>query len=143
MTTPETPLPLLHLTPRPDLGILIGRWGYQPDPVELPAAYDLLTDTVLRANCRYWLQDIRRRTLNDPRVTQWLLTEYFPDMARRLGGRLCVAYLISPTLHRLIVQAPGFVPLSAYDNQPFAVGFFGDEGAAIHWLQTQQQEAAR
>lgn len=140
MNADET-LPLLDLLPRPDLGILIGRWGYQPDPAELPAAYDALTETMRRTPCCFWLQDIRRRRLNDPATTQWLLTDYFPDMARRLGGRLCVAYLVGPALHRTIVEAPGFVALSAYDGQPFAVGFFGDEGAAIEWLQAQQGAA--
>jgi len=62
-------LPLLQLTPRPDLGILVGRWGYQPDPAQLPAAYEALTETVLRAPCRFWLQDIRSRTFNDPHTS--------------------------------------------------------------------------
>jgi len=59
-------------------------------------------------------------------------------MARRLGGRLCVAYLVGPTLHQSITEAPGFLPLNAYAGRPFAVAFFGDEGAAIQWLQGQQ-----
>ena len=138
---PEQTPPLLQLTPRPDLGILVGRWGYQPDPAELPAAYEALAATGLRDQCRFWLQDIRRRTHNDPNTTHWLLTDYFPSMARRLGGPLFVAYLVGPALHQSIVQAPGFVPLAAYANRSFAVGFFGDEGAAIHWLTTEQERA--
>ena len=138
----EVTLPLLQLTFRPDLDILVGRWGYQPDPAELPAAYELLTEAGLQNNSRFWLQDIRRRSLNDPHTTHWLLTEYFPNMAQRLRGQLCVAYLVSPTLHESIMQTPGFLPLAAYDGQPFAVGFFGDEGSATNWLQTQQRKTA-
>ena len=42
---------LLHLTPRPDLGILVGRWGFQPDPALLPAAYEALTAEALGRDC--------------------------------------------------------------------------------------------
>lgn len=134
----ESP-PLLDLVYRADLGILVGRWGYQPDPAGLPAAYEQLTASAHAANCRFWLQDIRRRTLNDPAITQWLLTESFPDMARRLGPRLCVAYLTSPALHQAIREAPGFADVDAYEGRPFAVAFFGEEGAAVAWLHAQQR----
>lgn len=133
------PPPLLDLAYRADLGILVGRWGYQPDPAGLPAAYDQLAASAHAANCRFWLQDIRRRTLNDPATTAWLLAEYFPGMARRLGPRLCVAYLTSPALHQAIREAPGFVDVDAYDDQPFAIAFFGEEGAAVAWLYAQQR----
>ena len=133
-------LPLLQLTFRSDLGILVGRWGFQPNAAQLPAAYAELTATVLRDQCRFWLQDIRRRTLNDPQTTEWLLTEYFPNTARQLGGRLCVAYLVGPDLHHHIVTGPAFAPIDSYAGQPFVVGFFGDEGAAIKWLQQQATE---
>lgn len=130
--------PLLHLTPRPDLGILVGRWGFQPDPALLPAAYETLAAEALATGCRFWLQDIRRRTLNDPQITIWLLQTYFPDMAARLGGRLCVAYLVGPTLHQHIISQPDFVVPAGYANLPHTVAFFGDEGEAMHWLQAQQ-----
>ena len=135
---PETPASLLQLTNRPDLGILVGRWGYQPEPHELPPMYQQIEALALQERSRYWLQDIRRRTLNDPHTTQWLLNSFFPDMARRLGGRLFVAYLVGPTLHQTIVSQPGFVSAEAYDSKPFVVSFFGDEGTAIRWLQAQQ-----
>ena len=64
-------------------------------------------------------------------------------MARRLGGRLFVAYLVGPTLHQTIVSQPGFAPAEAYDDKPFALSFFGDEVAAVHWLQARQDDAAR
>lgn len=92
------PLPLLDLTYRADLGILVGRWDHQPDPGGLPADEQLATGT-RAANSRFWLQDIRRRTLNDPAITAWLLAVYLSDMARCLGPRLCVVCLTSPDLH--------------------------------------------
>jgi hypothetical protein len=128
---------LLNITHRPDLNMLIGRWGYQPDPDALPAEYGRLTAAALSHRALCWLQDIRRRTLNDPQITQWLLSEYFPDMAHQLGGRLRVAYLVSPTLHDAIVAQPGYLPPEGYADRPFAIGFFGEEGAAVAWLQAQ------
>lgn len=140
---PEVTPPLLQLNNRPDLGILVGRWGYQPAPHELPAVYQQVQDTALQGRSRFWLQDIRRRTLNDPETTLWLLDTFFPDMARRLGGRLFVAYLVGPTLHQAIINQPGFVSAEAYDSKPFVVSFFGDEGAAVQWLQSQQSGAMK
>jgi hypothetical protein len=132
-------LPLLQLNYRADLEILVGRWGYQPEPQELPPVYEQVKAAALQDQSRFWLQDIRRRTLNDPHTTDWLLNTFFPDLARRLGGRLYVAYLIGPELQEAIVKQPAFVPAGAYDAKPFAIDFFGDEGAAIKWLQTQQR----
>jgi hypothetical protein len=128
---------LLDITYRADLEVLIGRWGYQPDPAALPAEYERLEAAALSHRALCWLQDIRRRTLNDPHITQWLLHEYFPNMAHRLGGRLQVAYLVSPTLHDAIVAQPDFLPTESYADRPFAIGFFGEEGAAVAWLQAQ------
>lgn len=140
---PDLTPPLLQLAHRPDLDVLVGRWGYQPEPHELPALYQQVEATALQERSRYWLQDIRRRTLNDPRTTDWLLNSFFPDMARRLGGRLFVAYLVGPTLHQSIVSQPDFVSAEAYDSKPFVVSFFGDEGTAMQWLQAQQGPGCR
>ena len=132
---PETPL---------DLGFLsckVSFASFPPTqrPAALPAAYEHLMAHAHAANCRYWLQDIRRRASNDPATTAWLLSEYFPAMAVRLGPRLCVAYLISPILHQSIREAPGFADVGAEEGQPFTVALFGDEGAAVAWLHAQQQ----
>ena len=130
------PLPeLLHLAYRPDLDVLIGRWGYQPEPGALSAEYQRLQAMALECHARHWLQDIRRRSLNDPATTRWLLDVFFPDMARQLGGQLRVAYLVGPALHAHILAEAAFVPASAYAGLPHAVAFFGDEGAALTWLQ--------
>jgi hypothetical protein len=130
----DLPTELLHLTYREDLDTLIGRWSYQPTPAELPAQYERLAAAALHYKARRWLQDIRRRSLNDPYTTQWLLTEYFPDLAGQLAAQLRIAYLVGPTLRGLIEAAPDFQPLAAYEGRPFIVGFFGEEGAAIAWL---------
>jgi hypothetical protein len=143
MMTPPINPPLLQLTQRPDLGILVGRWAYQPAPSELPAVYQQIMDEALHGRNRFWLQDIRRRTLNDHRTTQWLLNSFFPDMASRLGGRLYVAYLVGPALHETIVARPDFISAQALDDKPFVTAFFVEEGAAIKWLQAQQSAVAR
>ncbi|HEX8656304.1 MAG TPA: hypothetical protein VF690_02150 [Hymenobacter sp.] len=134
----STALPLFQLTPRPDLGVLVGRWGYQPDPAQLPAVYAQLAEAGLRDGSRFWLQDIRRRSLNDPSTTQWLLAEYFPNLAAQLGGRLYVAYLVGPDLHQHIVSGPAFAPVASYHDKPFVVAFFGNEGHAFEWLNEQR-----
>jgi hypothetical protein len=131
--------PLLELTLRPDLGILLGRWQYQPaEPATLLPCYQELADMAVAAHCRFWLQDLRRRATTDPHTKRWLLEEYYPGVARRLGQRLYVAYLFSPALHRQIVEAPDYAPPEAYTGLPHALGFFGEEGAAIQWLQAHQ-----
>lgn len=139
----DIPSPLIDFSHRDDLDILVSRWGYQPDPRELPAVYQQMTDAALEKQARFWLQDIRRRTLNDPATTEWLLTKYFPEMAHRLGGRLFVAYLVGPALHESIINQPGYISAEAYDDKPYAISFFGDEGAAIRWLQIQQTDKVR
>lgn len=131
--------PLLELTPRPDLDILLGRWRYQPDdPAALRPCYQQLADLALATGCRFWLQDLRRRASPDQETKRWLLEEYYPGVARRLGQRLFVAYLFSPSMHTQIVEAPDYVPPQAYSSSPYALDFFGDEGAAIQWLQAHQ-----
>jgi hypothetical protein len=138
MTSDATSSDLLVLTYRPDLNIFVGRWGYQPGVEQLPSVYQDLRQQGQEAGCRFWLQDIRRRSFNDPVTTQWLLNEFFPDMGRLLGGRLAVAYLANPTLMEAITNGPSFRKPDAFDNQPFVLAFFGDEGEAIAWLHEQQ-----
>lgn len=132
--------PLLELTVRPDLDVLFGRWHYQPaTATELRPCYQRLADLALNTGCRFWLQDLRRRASTDDETKRWLLTEYYPDMARRLGQRLFVAYLFTPSIHQQILGAPDYAPPEAYDDKPYALDFFGDEGAAIRWLQAGQR----
>ena len=140
---PDIPAPLIDFAYRSDLDILVSRWAYQPDPHELPAVYRQMCEAAVDRQARFWLQDIRRRTLNDPGTTEWLLNKFFPEMARRLGGRLYIAYLVGPALHEAIVSRPGYVSAEAYDDKPFAISFFNEEGAAIRWLQIQQTDKVR
>ena len=130
---------LLELAPRPDLDVLLGRWRYQPhDPADLRPCYQHLADVALEAGCRFWLQDLRRRSAPDDETKRWLLEVYYPSVAQRFGQRLFVAYLFSPSIHQLIAEAPDYAPPQAYDTLPYALDFFGDEGAAIKWLQAHQ-----
>ena len=132
--------PLLDLTLRPDLDVLFGRWLGQPaTAAELLPCYERLASVALETNCCFWLQDLRRRASTDDDTKRWLLTTYYPDVARRLGQRLYVAYLFTPAIHRHIVEAPDYAPPEAYNNAPYALDFFGDEGAAVQWLQARQR----
>jgi hypothetical protein len=129
-STPE----LLHLSYQEESGLLVGRWGYQPARTQLATAYDHLYETALACRARRWLQDIRLRTLPDPYTTQWLFSEFYPDISQQLGGQLRVAYLVEPRLRGLIEAGPDFQPLSSYEGRPFIINFFGEEQAAIAWL---------
>lgn len=129
-----SPAPLLQLTYEPAHDLLIGRWGYQPDPAELPTAYEHLQEMALTCQAAHWLQDIRRRTLHDPYTTQWLFDEFFPDMAQFLGRQLRIAYVVQPELRGLIEAGVDTQPLSSYLGRPFVVNFFGEEQAALDWL---------
>ncbi|QKG58176.1 hypothetical protein GKZ68_17010 [Hymenobacter sp. BRD128] len=134
---PDTPL--LELTLRPDLDVLLGRWRYQPEhPAALRPCYQHLANLALATGCRFWLQDLRRRASPDQETKRWLLDEYYPAVAQRLGQRLYVAYLFSPDMHRQITEAPDYAPPQTFEETPYSLNFFGDEGAAIHWLQTHQ-----
>jgi hypothetical protein len=123
---------------RPDLGILVSRWTHQPPPAQLRPVYAELSQVAVDYHARYWLQDIRHRTFNDPEITRWLLTTYFPEIAGRLGGRLHIAYLASPALLASITHSPDFIPASAYENRPFVIDFFSSEGTACSWLSQQR-----
>ena len=119
---------------RTDLQVLVSRWTGQPPPAYLRGVYLELSDIALRYQARYWLQDIRHRSFNDPDTTRWLLETYFLDMAHQLRGRLHVAYLANPALLDAIVSGPNFVPADAYHGRPFTTAFFNSEGAAYDWL---------
>ncbi|MGI4833732.1 MAG: hypothetical protein ACRYFK_09750 [Janthinobacterium lividum] len=138
---PDPPIfsSLQELTYRPDLDMLLGRWRYQhAHPAELLACYQQLADVAQAHNCRFWLQDLRRRVSPDDDTKRWLLQEYYPSVAHRFGQRLFVAYLFSPDMHRQIVEAPDYAPPEAYHDKPYALDFFGIEGEAIEWLQAHQ-----
>lgn len=129
---PDPPSTLLDLTYRPDLQILIGRWRNQPAPAELPVAYEQLRQATLTHGAHRWLQDIRRRSLNDDATTAWLVGEYFPALAGQLGQPLRIAYLVGPALHERIAAHPA---LATPAGQQFTLALFGEEGAAMTWLQ--------
>ena len=141
---PLSASPLLELTLRPDLDVLLGRWRYEPaQPAELRPCYQQLADLAVATGCRFWLQDLRRRATPDQLTKRWLLEDYYPTVASRLGQRLYVAYLFSPAMHRQIVEAPDYAPPQAYAYSPYALNFFGSEGEAIQWLQTHQPAASK
>ena len=104
--------------------------------------YDELAALAVHHQARYWLQDIRHRDSNDPDITRWLLATYFPDVAARLGGRLHVAYLVSPALLSAVIASPGFVPPEAYRDSPYMIASFSAEGDAYSWLAQEQLREA-
>lgn len=135
---------LMPTTFRPDLGMLVSRWTRQPlSAAPLQPIYEDLATIAEQHQARYWLQDVRHREFNDPDITRWLLTTYFPAVAERLGGRLHVAYLANPALLQAIITSPGFARPEAYHVSPYVVAFFSAEGEAFGWLtQERMRDAA-
>lgn len=144
MLTPSLNPPLLELDFRTDLDVLFGRWHFQPfTTAELLPCYQQLANMAQATGCRFWLQDLRRRQSPDQPTKEWLLSTYYPDLARRFGRHLYVAYLFSPEMHRQIVEAPDYAPAETYLGKPYLLDFFGSEGEALAWLHRWQQAEGR
>ncbi|RZJ93758.1 MAG: hypothetical protein EOO60_04590 [Hymenobacter sp.] len=93
------------------LEVLFGRWRYQPTAAaELFLYYQQLAEMGHATNCCFWLQDLRHRTAPDDQTKQWLLTQYYPEVAQRFGQPRVVAYLCTPAMHCLVEEIPDYTP---------------------------------
>lgn len=136
-----SPSPLVELSYRPDLRILVVRWLGVTTDEEIRQLYHHLQQ-VNTTQCRFWLLDARRRPSSSSGVTRWVFDEFAPPLARQLGGPLYFSYLISP-LH--LVDAEGFrrVAESAGQTLPYRLHYASQEGEATDWLiRAQEQEQA-
>ncbi|UOQ80535.1 hypothetical protein [Hymenobacter sp. 5414T-23] len=86
----------LTISYRPDLEVLVGRWMRQVSFSEMCQGYYLLLQAAERHQCRQWLIDVRRRYNTDREGAHWMVTEFLPTVAPRLGGRTHLAYLLAP-----------------------------------------------
>jgi len=127
---------------RPDLGILIGRWLHDLPPPELQATYEvMLAEARARANCRYWLLDLRRRPVKEVDLNVWISEQFTPVIAADMGGALFTACLVGPE-QRAIVEG---TRMSNYLRQAADLEsypcFFDDEAAAVTWLTDLRERA--
>ncbi len=77
----------------PDEHLLIGRWLRPVGLTELQAHYhELLQAAIAHGNCRHWLLDVRRRSINDDAAKRWFGEEFGPTLPGILGRPVVIAY---------------------------------------------------
>ena len=123
----------LHLTYRPDLHRLVGRWRRPVSAAELRQGYEAAQVLAETVDCPYWLLDLRGRNAPDAATRQWITQEFWPRLAERLGTSACVGYLLTPSLLR---------ELGAPAEAASRIAFFAEEGPLTDWL-TQCQHRSR
>jgi hypothetical protein len=126
---------------RPDLATLVARWQYDAPLPTLQADFTQLLEAAEGYGAARWLLDVRRRDQLAPELAHWTTTLFFPEAAARLvPARLRIAVLCSPA--RLAVYASDDAQMEQltfgmHPTQPYRMQLFGDEAAAVHWLQRQ------
>ncbi|RAK67970.1 hypothetical protein [Hymenobacter edaphi] len=128
----------LQIVYRVELNVLVGRWMQPVTADELRGGYLALLEAASTRQCRWWLVDGRRRLHSHKADSRWMMDEFFPQLAPRLGGKVYLAYLFTPT-HLEELQADASVPkLTYFDDRPYQVQRFIEEQAAMRWLAQQQ-----
>jgi hypothetical protein len=124
----------LAISYRPDLRVLVGRWMRPVTLPEMQAGYELLLEAAITHQCQEWLLDVRRRFNTDREGAHWMTTEFLPAVARRMGGRTYLAYLLAPLLLRDQSADDAFPTPESMVAAPFLGVRFTDEREAIEWL---------
>ncbi|TGE23354.1 hypothetical protein [Hymenobacter metallicola] len=128
-----SPSPLIDLSYRPDLHILVMRWLGTADETEIKRIYRAV-EAANEQQCRFWLIDARRRASFNPEITTWLFEKFVPAMAAQLGGPLYFSYLVGPT-H--LAGAQEFLQghfLPGGPERPYRLHYAGEEREATDWL---------
>ena len=136
MRTPAATLPetdFLALRYRPDLHLLVGRWQRPVSAAEFRQGYRAMLRAARQTDCPFWQLDLRGRNAPDEAARHWLQAEFLPQLAGRLRGPVCLAYLLPPSM----LQQLG--PLL---EGPACVAFFSEEGPLTSWP-TQCQHRSR
>ncbi|WP_210521117.1 hypothetical protein [Hymenobacter terricola] len=133
-----TPLPLpaeldfLRLRYRPDLHTLVARWQRPVLPAELRQGYAAILQAAEATACPVWLVDLRGRNAPATAEAHWLNTEFLPQLPGRLGGLVCLGFLVSPHFGEQFALAAVAIQSASYE--PLTVRYFEDEGRLTHWL---------
>jgi hypothetical protein len=132
--TPTTLADFLHLSHRPDLGIVAARWTRPAESGELRAGYQaMLHYAASCGSCNRWLIDSRRRRQVDAQDVHWLTTEFYPTLRRHLHEHVYLAFLIAP-YQADHVQDDTLPPLPYTHGDYCSLNQFVDEGEAVRWL---------
>lgn len=125
-----------ELTFREDLRVLVARWLRPVSSAELHHSYEAVLAAASPQRCRFWLLDLRRRGTSTEDDTHWVLETFLSQLAGRLGGRVYLAFLVSPS-HLAVIDQEGGAPLVSGAHCHARI--FTDEGAALAWLARRHQ----
>ncbi|UOQ74264.1 hypothetical protein [Hymenobacter cellulosilyticus] len=129
-----SPSPLVDLSYRPDLHIMVVRWLNTVEETEAKRIYQAIEVAAEHHQCRFWLVDARRRPSFNPSVTKWVFEELAPTVASRFGGALHLSYLVSPE-HLAGAQDFWHTHVAPSGSAlPYRLHYATDEGTATEWL---------
>lgn len=132
--------PALDISYRDHEHVLVARWHHQPlSDEEHKASYRYVLAVAVQHNCRFWLLDTRRCANDCPRLPQWLLQEFCPEVIAsfRAAEQVHVAYLVFPA--HVPYYAHTMLPLLAHPaNAGYRAAAFIDEGLTTTWIRNQQ-----
>ncbi|UYZ61797.1 hypothetical protein [Hymenobacter weizhouensis] len=120
---------------RDDARVLLGRWLRPVHGPELRHSYKAMLAAARPHQARYWLLDLRTRGTASEDDTHWVLTEFLPRLAPRLGERVYVAFVLPPA------QVGMLDPENGADmalHADYHVRLFLDEAQALRWLALRQ-----
>ncbi|TGE03815.1 hypothetical protein [Hymenobacter fodinae] len=134
------PFSVLDLSYRSQGHTLVARWREQPgSDEEYIASYRQVLAAAVQRQCRFWLLDMRRCANNCPRLPQWLLQEFCPEVIAsfRTSQQVYGAYLVFPS--HVPYYTDIVLPTLAHPaNTGYRAAAFIDEGLTTTWIRNQQ-----
>jgi hypothetical protein len=131
----------LSISYRDDLRMLVARWMRSVSASETREGYQCILTAGQHFQCPFWLLDARRRLPADEETTQWGLYEFFPQLGTKLGSRVYMSQLLSPSYKLLTQGIPAFQELEKQPTQSYMMRRFNDEAQAVQWLRECQSSA--
>ncbi|MBC6991351.1 hypothetical protein [Hymenobacter sp. BT491] len=122
----------VELTFRADLDTLLGRWLRAVTHSELQVGYEATMAAALYNKARCWLLDVRRRGPIPEESTHWVIEAFLPRLVVALGGRVYMAFLVSPAHLNSLEQEQQLI--SHRSDAYCEVQLFTEEGPATQWL---------
>lgn len=129
----------LTISYRDDLRMLVARWMRPVSAQETRKGYYTILEAGQHFQCPFWLLDGRRRLPADEETTQWGLYEFFPQLKAKLGSRVYMSQLLSPSYQLITQNIPAFQLLESQPSQSYLMRRFNNEAHAVEWLRECQQ----
>jgi hypothetical protein len=132
--------PALDISYRSEDHTLVARWWKQPpSDEEYKATYRQVLAVAVQHKCRFWVLDTRRCANNCPRLAQWLLQEFCPEVMAsfRASEQVYGAYLVFPS--HVPYYTDTVLPLLAHPaNTGYRAAAFIEESLTNTWIRSQQ-----